>query len=60
MGELDLPECVHEDRWLQLSSVERTIYNRTFARLESAVRQAGLLRAKHRIALESPGRKHKT
>ena len=51
---------MHEDRWLQLSSVERTIYNRTCARLESAVRQAGLLRARHRAALDSAGRKHKT
>ena len=56
-GELDLPECVTEDRWLQLSSVERTIYNRTFNALESSVRQSGLLRARNRAALESPGKK---
>lgn len=57
-GELDLPECVREDRWLQLSSVERAIYNRTYAALETSVRQTGLLRQKQRAAPD--GRKHKT
>lgn len=56
-GELDLPECVTEDRWLQLSSVERTIYNRTFNALESSVRQSGLLRARNRAALEGSSKK---
>ena len=59
-GELDLPECVTEDRWLQLSSVERTIYNRTFNALESSVRHSGLLRARNRAAMEGPSKKFKS
>lgn len=59
-GELDLPECITEDRWLQLSSVERTIYNRTFAALESSVRQSGLLRQKNRNTMEAAARRFKT
>ena len=59
-GELDLPECVSEDRWLQLSSVERTIYNRTFAALETSVRQSGLLRQKNRNNMEAAARRFKT
>ena len=59
-GELDLPECVSEDRWLQLSSVERTIYNRTFNALETSVRQSGLLRQKNRNNMEAAARRFKT
>ena len=55
-----MPECVAEDRWLQLSSVERTIYNRTFAALETSVRQSGLLRQKNRNTMEAAARRFKT
>ena len=49
-GELELPPCAFEDRWVQLSATERAVYERTRAQLESAVAHAGLGRGRVRYA----------
>lgn len=40
-GELELPPCTHEDVWVQLSSAERAMYERTRDAVESGLRYTG-------------------
>ena len=43
-GELELLPCTHEDVWVQLSSVERAMYERTRDAVESGLRYSGVKR----------------
>lgn len=36
-AQLELPPCIHEDRWVPLSGVERAMYDSLRKRLDNAV-----------------------
>ncbi len=45
-GELELLPCTYEDVWVQLSSAERALYERTRETVDSGVRLAAKRRGK--------------
>lgn len=45
-GELELLPCTHEDVWVQLSSAERAMYERTREAVDTGVRLAAKRRGK--------------